>query len=141
MTAIGVGFGRVIAIVALFCCGTTIRVAVDAFQTRRTEFSRPDVGFSTARQNDAWIAPRNQPYHQSRKRARVFATMASTASTTNITSTNGIAPEVFFPSMEESTKTRGRKRRAIQRLKQKHFSRPIDSRVFRTMLFPMVSCL
>lgn len=63
-----------------------------------------------------------------------------------------IPPEVFFPPVEsqyfdeekegfvstptETTK-RGKKRRAIQRMRQKYFSRPIESRLARTILFPM----
>ncbi len=136
MTTIGAGFGRTIAIVALLCCGNAIRVAVDAFQARTTEFFRPEVA---VRQNDAWIVPRNQRCWQSKTRGRLFASTVTAATTANATATKDIASEVFYPPMEASTKRRGRKRRAIQKLKQKHFSRPIDSPLFRTMLFPMVS--
>ena len=83
------------------------------------------------------------------------STNNATASTDDNELSDGdatIPPEVFFPPAESqyfdekegsvSTSKRGRKRRAIQKMRQNHFSRPIESRIARTMLFPMVrACL
>lgn len=72
----------------------------------------------------------------------------ASSSTTAVASETDIPSEAFFPppkagdSSEEktdSTTTKGRKRRAIQRMRQQYFSRPIESRLGRTLVFPVVS--
>ena len=165
MTTIGFDSGRAtsFAVVAtIFCCGNAILMVADAFQARTTEFSRP-YSLSSPRQSGAVVQSLGgETNHWQSRQGRLFATTApavsphnTTTSTNDEVSTNVESEEslttskVFFPPMEfeeetsvtTETRKRGRKRRAIQKMRQKNFSRPIDSRIARTMLFPMVSPL
>ena len=153
MTSTVVFWGRaspLVVVAVVLCCGNAILQAADAFQTRTT-------GLRTilrSSQSGAIAQPFQMNYRQPR---RLFLTVASPESATNTTSTDesvSLAAELeekpvsdafFVPMLDEesvtttSTRKRGRKRRAIQRMKENRFSRSIDSRLVRALLFPMVS--
>lgn len=135
----------------VLCYFNAILQEVDAFQTRTMGFQP----ISRSSLTGAIVQPFQMNYRQPR---RLFLTVASPESATNTTSTDesvSLDTEMeqkqvsgdFFPPMKvdeeesvtSSSRERGRKRRAIQRMKQERFSRPIDSRLARALLFPMVS--
>lgn len=153
MTSTVVLWGRaspLVVVAVVLCCGNAILQVADAFQTRTTSL-RP---ISRSSQSGAIVQPFQMNYRQPR---RLFLTVASPESATNTTSTDesvslaaelgekAVSDAFFVPMLDEESVTtssigkRGRKRRAIQRMKENRFSRPIDSRLVRTLLFPMVS--
>eukprot|EP00533_Pseudo-nitzschia_delicatissima_P004010 CAMPEP_0116095572 /NCGR_PEP_ID=MMETSP0327-20121206/9734_1 /TAXON_ID=44447 /ORGANISM="Pseudo-nitzschia delicatissima, Strain B596" /LENGTH=451 /DNA_ID=CAMNT_0003587247 /DNA_START=290 /DNA_END=1642 /DNA_ORIENTATION=+ len=151
MTSTVVLWGRaspLVVVAVVLCCGNAILQVADAFQTRTTSL-RP---ISRSSQSGAIVQPFQMNYRQPR---RLFLTVASPESATNTTSTDesvslaaeleekAVSDAFFVPMLDEESVTtssigkRGRKRRAIQRMKENRFSRPIDSRLVRTLLFPM----
>ncbi len=152
----------VVVAAVVLCSGNLNFQAADAFQTRTMGFIKSN-SHSSPQQNCATSQPIGHKLNC--REGRLFLTVASSASAANSTSTDAssspnesdgyelgdgpIPSEVFFPPMElndeesssetPSKRRRGRKRRAIQRMRENRFSRPIDSRLLRALLFPMVS--
>ena len=143
-----------------------IAFVVNAFQATKFLQQPPSCSSSNILSRpfgDACIARSKLQNRQSRgNQAWLYVAVADTSTNNATASTDDnelgdgdamIPPEVFFPPEESqyfdeekegfaSTTKRGRKRRAIQRMRQNHFSRPIESRLARTLLFPMVrACL
>jgi len=142
-----------VALAVVLCSGNLNLQTADAFQTTRTMgLIKPH---SLQRQTCATIPPVGDgDKWNCRRQGQLFLTVTPSASATNATSTDAassspnesndesIPSEAFFPPMESneeplSSSKRGRKRRAIQRMRENRFSRPIDSRLLRTLLFPI----